>query len=419
MRKVVFYIVFLGFGVYISSAFSEETKEMLTISGQERLRGDFARNQSLRDFSLTPGTHDGQLISRTRAAVSVKPIKPLEVFAQGQFYLRENNYDYSKMNIYQAYIDFSDREHLPIGLKIGRQELCYGSTFFLGPNDFYDGLVWDAAKLSVYPAEKIWLDLIAARYVKLNKHRSDSKPALYGGYGSYELSEAANIDLYLFYHHGGFEFFHTDLVYSPRWFTAGTRLAGKFRGFDYEIEPLYQFGKIDNPDRDKRDNIGAYGGHVDIGYTFKTMFNPRVFAAYAAGSGDNKTSDKWYREFHGNIYNDNYLVGDTSLIPDLSGITSGGARASGMHAFVAGLSLDILPKLNLNIDNHYFLAGKTPEGTSRDVGDEINLIATYRVFDNLSIVASINRFFTGNFFKDASGSGKDITYFYIQTQIEF
>lgn len=440
MKKYLLGGFYLGLvvGVNMDSAFASEihrspaevcdehngevkkANDMLKVGGEARLRGDFVKNQNLGDFSFSPDTHDEQVLYRTRLNLSLEPIKQIKGFLQGQFYGRENSEDLSQANLYQAYLELEDVDRIPLGLKIGRQDFCYGSTFFLGPNDFYDGLTWDAAKLRYSYNDRFWADFIGARFVKLSKNTSDREPALYGAYSSYNLKEDTAIDLYFFYHKGGFKFFHTDLPDSSKWFTLGTRMAGRIgEQFDYEVEPLYQFGKIDNPEREARDAISAFGGHIEGGYTFKSKFNPRLFAAYAYGSGDNDTSDKKYREFHGNVYNDNYLVGDTSLIPDLSGVSVGGIRASGMHILVGGISADLHPKLNLNLDYHYFNADKTPEGVSERLGSEVNLIATYQVLENLNIIASANRFFTGKFFEDAAGSKKDIDYFYVQAQVEF
>jgi hypothetical protein len=162
--------------------------DLYDIEGQIRARGDFAANQNLGDFSFSPDTHDEQIISRTRLGLSLKPMDTLEGFVQGQFYLRENHDDYSKVNLYQAYLELHDMKYVPINLKIGRQELVYGSAFFLGANDFYDGLVWDAAKLRLgLPFSDSWIDFLGARFVKLDKNTSDDEPALYGAYSSYKL----------------------------------------------------------------------------------------------------------------------------------------------------------------------------------------------------------------------------------------
>lgn len=390
------------------------------IGADERLRGDFVTNQALGDFSYSPDTHDEQVISRTRVNLSLNPVKEVKAFAEGQFYMREDNSDYSKANLYQAYVELSGVKNMPLEVKIGRQELCYGSGFFLGINDFYDGLVWDAAKVRLLIGDRFWVDGIAARYVNLNEGTSRDRPALYGAYSQYEIAEGAAADLYFFYHHGGFKIFHSDLPDDAAWYTLGARFAGKvMEQFDYEIEPLYQFGNIENPERSNHDTISAYGGHVEAGYTFKSKYNPRLFTGYAFGSGDNNTQDKYYTEFHGNIYNDHYIVGDISLIPDVSGITVGDSRASGMHVIIGGLSMDLHPRINLNIDYHYFLADKTTADISRHMGSELNAIANFKITENVKLIVSANRFFIGEFFKDAAGSRKDINYFYVQTQIKF
>lgn len=399
---------------------TDNHRDLFDIGGQVRLRGDFVENQNLSDFSFSPDTDNEQLTSRARLGLSITPSDDLTVFAQGQFYGRNNHNDYSKANLYQMFVEIARTIGLPLKLKVGRQDFSYGSAFFLGSNDFYEGLTWDGVKLRLMPQERLWVDLLGARYVNLNKNTSQWKPALYGAYASYSLQEEAEADFYFFYHKGGFKFFHTDLPDSPRWFTLGARLSGEAKGgFDYEIEPVYQFGRIDNPDRGGRERISAYGGHAEAGYSIDSKYNPRLFLAYAFGSGDNDTGDRKYREFHGNVYNDNYLVGDTSVIADLSGLTVGSARASGMHILTGGFSLDLSPKLNLNLDHHYFLADKAPGGVSKKLGREVNLVLTYEPFHDINVIAGANRFFTQDFFRDAAESGKDVTYFYIQTQIEF
>jgi hypothetical protein len=102
------------------------------IGVQERVRGDFARNQNLGDFSFNPGMHDEQVLNRIRLNFFMSPVKGVDGFIEGQFYMRENHDDYSKINLYQVYLELHDIENVPINIKFGRQELCYGSGFFFG-----------------------------------------------------------------------------------------------------------------------------------------------------------------------------------------------------------------------------------------------------------------------------------------------
>jgi hypothetical protein len=113
-----------------------------------------------------------------------------------------------------------------------------------------------------------------------------------------------------------------------------------------------------------------------------------------------------------------------SVIGDLSGFTvadpaGNDVRASGLHVLTAGGGIDVTEELNVSLDGHYFRAVKASAGSSKEIGLETNLIFTYRIDDHISVIFSGNRFFTGGFFKDASGSGKDISYVYLQAQATF
>jgi len=46
-------------------------------------------------------------------------------------------------------------------LKLGRQDFAYGSTFLLGANDFYNGLSWDAVKVSIHASDDLLVDILA------------------------------------------------------------------------------------------------------------------------------------------------------------------------------------------------------------------------------------------------------------------
>lgn len=390
--------------------------------GQVRLRGDFARNQSLTDLAFAPGRKESQFLQRTRPQVSISNgAAGLTCFVQGQWYGRWGaDDDRSDADLSQAYIEWRDVLGLPLDLKAGRQELSYGSAFFLGSNDFYNGLAWDGLKATFRPRSDLSIDLIASRMAEFNP--GDPQILMAGIYASYAPSEDTSLETYLFHNDGGYPLFHREIEKhddGQKWFTVGVRLAGKKRGFDAELEPQFQWGRVDRVTGEGKDEIRAYGGHVDIGYTFAGAWQPRIFAAYALGSGHLDISDGRYGEFHGNIFNDNALVGDTGVIADLSGVTVGETRASGVHDGVAGLSVRPLERFDLNLDVHRFRAFDVPSGISSDLGVEVNLVASYQATDHLLLLAGVNRFFTGEFFKEAGGSGRDVDYVYLQTQIDF
>lgn len=440
-RKGVFSLFFLLIWLMVVPVFAEEVEEKekekeaeseniivlrsgeweIDAGGQVRLKGDFARNQNFTNFSFTPGHHEAQFLERTRLQASVENhALDLKAFFQMQWYGRWGGLDRrSDFDLYQGYIEWEKILGSPVSLKGGRQEFLYGSAFFIGTNDFYNGLTWDGLKGSINPFEGLTIDLLGSKMVKLNP--KDPDIYLAGLYTTYKVYKEGSLEGYFFYNKGGFPISHREFVLhdsGQKWFTLGGRFAGKVGRFDYELEPQFQWGKV-KAVGGGRDHVRAYGGHVDVGYTFKLPWEPRLFAAYAYGSGDNNPFDGRYREFHGSVFNDSYLYGDMNVIADQSGVTVHDIHASGLQMWVGGVSIKPLSKLGITLRVHRFLAVKTPSGFSKDVGTEIDLPISYELTKRISFIVGLNRFYTGRFFKQASGSGKNIDYGYVQGQVEF
>jgi hypothetical protein len=393
------------------------------VGGQVRLRGDFAKNQNFTDFAFTPGHNEAQFLERTRLQASVENHAiNLEGFVQIQWYGRWDGIDHrSAFDLYQGYIEWGKILGSPFSLKAGRQELLYGSGFFIGTNDFYNGLSWDGVKTSINLNEEVTTDILGVKMVKLNP--GDPSIYLAGIYTTYKISKDGSLEGYFFYNKGGFPFFHREFELEDsrqNWYTLGGRLAGKWKGFDYELEPQFQWGRAKEALGNGRDSVRAYGGHFDLGYTFKLPWEPRLFGAYAYGSGDNNPFDRKYREFHGSIFNDDgSLFGDMKVIPDQSGVTVNDIHASGLQIWVGGISVNPLSKLNVTLRVHRFLANRVPSGFSKDIGTEFDSAISYRLTKRISFLVGLNRFLTARFFRQASGSGKNIDYAYIQAQLEF
>ena len=441
LKKGIVYLLFFVFSSW-SAAFSslaDEDKEKdkgserevllrlgewdFDAGGQVRLRGDFARNQNFTNFAFTPGHDEAQFLERTRLQVSIENRSlNLEVFVQGQWYGRWGGTDNrSDFDLYQGYVEWGKVLNLPVSLKAGRQEFLYGSAYFIGTNDFYNGLSWDGIKTSIRPFEKLVVDILGAKMAKLKSEDPDIY--LTGLYTTYKIYKEGSLEGYLFYNKGGFPISHREFVLNEsgqQWFTVGARLAGKLGRFDYELEPEFQWGKVKTAVGDGKDIVRAFGGHFDLGYTFKLPWEPRLFGSYSYGSGDNNPFDGRYTEFHGTTFNDDSgLFGDMKVIPDQSGVTVNDIHASGLQIWVGGLQVKPLPKLGVTLRAHYFLANRVPSGFSKDIGTEIDSVISYKLTKWLSFLVGLDTFLTGRFFKQASGSGKNIDYAYIQAQLEF
>jgi hypothetical protein len=435
-KKTAFFVFFISLWFAAFPLFADEGKEKesereallrmgrweFDFAGQVRLRGDFAWNQNFTDLTFTPGHKEAQFLERTRLQGSVENHSMnLEAFVQVQWYGRWGGMNKrSAFDLYQGYIEWGKILGSPVSLKGGRQELLYGSAFFIGTNDFFNGLSWDGFKTSISPFEELVVDIIGTKMVKLNP--GDPDIYLAGLYTTHKMGKDGSLEGYLFYNKGGFPLSHREFLLidsGQKWFTLGGRFAGKVGEFDYELEPQVQWGKVKKTIGSGADLVRTYGGHLDLGYTFKLPWDLRIFGAYAYGSGDDNPFDGRYKEFHGNIFNDNYLIGDMSVITDLSGVTVNNIHASGMHVWVAGISLNPLSNFNLTLRVHRFIASKVPSGFSKDLGTELDLPISYKLTKGISFVVGLNKFYSDRFFEQASGSKRNIDYLYVQAQVEF
>lgn len=385
------------------------------------VRPETTTNFNLGNFSFSPGNDDGRVLLRLRPSVVATSSEGYSARVEGQWYAYYDDKDLSLSSLYQGYVEGGLPGVKGISLKAGRQEFVYGSTFLLGADGFYDGLTLDAAKLSWKSGENFSLDVIGGRYVK--KWAGGIEGKLYGIYATYIPRKDLSMEIYGFRDTGGPGETHVggdhEVVYS-----AGTRLSGKLsNGVMFEVEPVYQFGRK-NRDGVSHNRITAYGGHADLTFGPPLGRHPgKVFLAYAFGSGDGSPGKGRFTEFH-NPNNDTPLIGDMNVIGDLSGLSlsdSAGntVRASGLHVLTVGGGVDLTEKLSLSLHGHHFRAARTPAGFGKEIGFETNLILTCNIRGNISVMFSGNRFITEDFFRDVTGSGKDINYVYAQLQAGF
>ena len=187
-----------------------------------------------------------------------------------------------------------------------------------------------------------------------------------------------------------------------------------------EAEPVYESGRAFNTVQGGNDRIDAFGGHLDAAVeSVLAGHNNKFFLSYAYGSGsrDAATGISAAREFR-NPANDTSLVGDMHVVGDLSGVTVAGHHASGLQIYTLGWGVDITKELNFSATSRYFVANDVEDGFSKKLGLETDFTLAYAVCDNLSLIAGYDRFSTGGFFRDASGSGHDIDYGYLMVQFD-
>lgn len=378
-------------------------------------RSDAVGNFRLPDSSFTPNHSEGRLLYRAKPYVYWHPTDNLDIHMEGQGYGFTGGDQHSnKFSLYQGFVEARLPGNDLLALKGGRQEFNYGSAFVLGADSFYNGLSFDAGRLSVKPLKTVTVDLLGGRYAA--PWADGIKGNLLGTYMTYAPSAGNTIETYVFRdtgsngHHAGE---HLD--------TWGLRSTAKLGPVNLEFEPVYQSGRLFNATAGANENISAYGGHIDLtGVVELGGHKNTFFLGYAVGSG-NKDSANGFgagKEFS-NHNNETSLMGDMGVVGDLSGISVGGHHASGIRIFTMGWGIDLIDSLNFSATGRNFTADAVEDGFSRRLGVETDFTLSWNINKDFSAIFGYDHFFTDRFFRDASGSGKDIDYGYAMLVFNF
>src|SRR6266496_2779271 len=208
--------------------------------------------------------------------------------------------DRDEADLHQAFFDLRVplQETNSLTLRIGRQELAYGSSRLIsvreGPNvrQSFDG-VKVIAELG-----RTRIDAFAVKPVETKPGVFDDGPEpgekFWGIYGVTPLPflRGANVDLYYL----GLERKDTEFDQGTARelrHTLGTRLWGKTQQIDYNFEFVYQFGSFGKAD------ISAWTVASDTGYTFESMlWKPRIGFKADITSGDRNPNDRDLETFN-------------------------------------------------------------------------------------------------------------------------
>jgi len=378
------------------------------------LRGEGAGNFRLPELGYNPGHAEGRFLYRVIPYVYWHPTEFLDIHLEGQGYGYSGGSQYlGKYSLYQAYIEGKLPGSDILFLKVGRQEFVYGSAFILGSNSWFQGLTFDAARLRVRPLPALTLDLLGGWYA--TPWSEGVKGNLVGGYASYDFGDGNVLEAYGFNDTGSEEHYRGE--YLNIW---GLRATAAFGPLLVEIEPVFESGRTLNGLTGWNDRINAWGGHAEVTLEAE-LFGAKnsFFAGYAYGSGNKNAAEgvSSRREFH-NSTTDTSLTGDMSLIGDLSGVDAGDYHASGLQIFNLGWGIDLTDSLNFSSAVRYFYANAVADGISRRIGLETDFTLSYAVNDALSLLVGYDRFFTGKFFRDATGRGDAMHYGYVLLEFD-
>jgi hypothetical protein len=291
----------------------------LSLGGEIRERYEQFDNQN---FGTGPVKYNNYVLQRITLGLDVHVNDHLRFFFQGISGLQFGGegekppVDVDPADLQQGFVDlvFGDPEarDLRITARGGRFEMTFGSGRLVAtraaPNIPFK---YDGGELIVAEG-KSRLYAFVTRPVMENKYEFDGandQQAFWGVYGTTLLGGPLNTGIDLYYL--GFrseDAKFADGIATEERHTMGTRLFGKANGFDYDIEPVFQFGTFGEK------NIRAWTLASDVGYTFESVpWKPRIGNKADIASGDTKRGDNTLGTFNPLFFKSGYF-NDASII---------------------------------------------------------------------------------------------------------
>ncbi len=390
------------------------------------------------DFNLANQIYEDDAVNlfrnRLNLDLAYQPEKDgrlFRLFAEGQAAQSFADNGLNKTNLFVNQIDLRQLSlevekpvsDIPLKVKAGRQELSYGDERFVGASNWTNtARVFDAVKLVYSPWQWLQLDAFFSQVVRNEPKLADKTvhdDNFYGLYGAYKKIKDHVIDMFLFIRHNSDESLLGERAGerdSLKEYTAGNRLKGKKGAVDYGTEYALQFG------RRAHDEIEAWAFHQEIGYTLaKQKGTPRFYAEYNHASGDRNPTDGVSSTFD-NLFPTNH--NKYGLIDFLS--------LKNMNDIMLGASLNPHPKVKLASEFHWFFLDAKESAwfnasggvfraanvnADSQLGEELDLYATFAVTKSISTLVGYSHFFAGPFALDTGGND-DADFFYAQIALK-
>lgn len=403
-------------------------QEPLQISGELRQRSEYRQNA---DFDSRLGDEQIFVLQRLRLGLHWNFPNQLAAFVQMQdsrLWGEEGSttQPLDNTDVHQAYFEMQRLAGKPLRVRLGRQEMKFGSQRLVGVNDWNNvGRAFDALRLT-YGEHATTLDLWLAQIRDKNAATIDGNQEFAGAFFSSGSAATRVFDAYAAWLIDDRDFPIGSSSGEALFLgTCGVRLAGVLRQrLEYEAEGVYQTGKHGNLD------VNAFGvilqGKIKLGQKWL----PKIGASYKFGSGDENPNDgklqtlsTLFPTVHGQFGAADYA--GWSNIADVMFLT----EISPAPALRATARLHYLRLAHGN-DAWYLARGFTFDkraetllparpGESIELGYNFDLQVDYDFREQVGLSLGVSRFFAGDFIKAGNPEADDSNWGYFSIKIRW
>src|ERR1700761_6568609 len=386
---------------------------------------DRAESEDGLSYGYTGDTYD---LTQLRIGVYIQPTSWLELVGVTQDARVFFNHHVATAPPYQniwdvreAYLRLGSATEGWFDLIAGREIFSFGDERVIGPSDWLNmGRTFDTVRVDLHPPG-VNVSIFAASVInaiddQIDHHIEGNN--LDGIYSSFtKIIPHATLEPYLLWRvaPGNVSLPETEHRGHFSEITGGARLAGTlWKAIDYDIEMNKQTGSLGH------DTIDAWGGHWNAGYTFaNSAGKPRFFSEYNYASGNKNPNDNIWGT-HDQLYPSAH---DKMDLADQFGWRN-------IEDFRVGVDEKVARKWTLTeMFDDLWLATKNdavygssgaiavaadPKATSKHLGEELDLIADYKLNQHVTYGLGFAHIFTGPFLREATpGKGYNYPYAYV------
>lgn len=410
-----YYVWVMGILLCASLGFAQVKELPVKFNGQVRVRSeadgrDFNSDTSINTFTLL----------RVRFGALVQPQEDVNVYVQFQdsraFGQEPNTLAHTfNLDIHQAYVEIKNLWNRPISLKVGRQEMVYGSERIIGAVGWsnvgraFDGVKWTFGRKNTLDVFAMLLNesdtpVAGAATPTTVAGKKETGNYFYGVYYKHRRRSDYRLDVY-----GLFELNLNETVPGEddlRRFTFGSYNKGKFsQAWNFESEFALQVGKRRGQD------VLAFMLTGTVGYTFPTSRKPGVLIGYDFLSGMN-AGDEDYKVFDTLFATNHKFYGFMDYFINIP-VNTGGR---GLQDFMIKTKVPLSDKWAFNAHFHNFRAAK---GDEKDFGNELDLTLNYKYNRVARFIFGLSFFAPGDLMKAAFASDDVAVWSYSTLQVTF
>jgi hypothetical protein len=323
-------------------------------------------------------------------------------------------------------IKLANIDNGPVYVRVGRQELLYGSQRLISTLD------WVNTRRTFQGVKFFWrnpqwdLDAFWVRPMiteKGNVDNWDTQQNFFGLWATNKPKPGHAIDLYFLSLINDRNITAANLLTgnilgaNADTHTLGGRLVGNVDNFLYEIEGMYQFGRRSGLD------VSAFAAATGIGYRFPLPMNPQGWIRYDFASGDSRHTDGRSNTFNQLFPFGHYYMGFLDRV-----------GRQNIHDFNAQFTMHPMPWITFITQYHRFYLANNRDflynaaglATLRDVtgqsgshvGDELDFRLNLHVSRHQDVLLGYSKLWSGTFL-ERQRPGTDPDLFYIQYNIRF